>query len=997
MADNKFIFTTEGRHSLIGQLGGIKFAVLGAVLVKGLTVCDLESEFEETYKDLTLDDLTLDKGIVLGMKSVSYLSTGNYNIVPSHNDEYLMAFNDIGHNTLPVHYIPSQEVKDSQGNVYGTYEFDFDKTLITWDVQNDVKFEHLILIGKQYAETSDATFNVNKTQKPVIVGIVQLTNLPTGGLFLLKEQNEYVATKFKLRFTLDDHDRDIATTASVDEEVKNIANKISLVNNGLKTDPAIGSTFIVNGSKRTADELNLSENGGIATTKTLMVADSYNSDELENQLNPVGLIHLVNGDDDEYGYKNQAVITSIEKDDDSDGVLNSYNTVIALNGTGPEVTADYVNSGIGLIEEVVGKESPVFKVSISPETDFKEPYVAQVGYAVDIFGFNNYILGEKNYDVMLFSKNNISTDPYPITVNNADSNLLLKSNDNYFKINGGNTDNTLINSDHNIISLSGTGVTLSNTLISSNDNYIDNIKNTIFIGTNSGGFINTSAISNDSIVIGGKNHGIKNSNNIIIIGHNGLKSEGCSNQTLLGKFNDYNSSASLIYGNGIDNNNRKNALEFYPDRGELKLFNNSGNETIALGGDYGISARGLSLNNIVSDTIKANAKFILGYPASFGTPAGGMNINYNSATKETSFDISHAGYEGNVLNYDTSAGTLLIEQHHYQSSAEDYAKINKEYVEFNHVGSDGIASDKVLINQDIQYPLSDTIDQADGSFVVYKKTNSSINEVVIKADSIEFKKHNGAGLWTTTNVISAKPEYNYVKAHADIYVWGNSISDWNVTMPNFKGPDNIRDWLVNIFTKAPPILYKDGTTIPQKDHAWCQSDAGSGHNLSFTTPGNETIYTTNVATNGNRYSEGSIVQDSVYLVNNTGYHDSSTPGDNIYYKYMSFLPNNSKLDELEINLFVHDWDNFAFIWALGLQGSYSGTAPMIKVNIRKDGPTNKDAYIFTNKYYGNVGNNSELLRAYTLSYEKCLQLMCIPQKNPSSTDHWPTGWYVTNG
>lgn len=995
MADNKFIFTTEGRHSLIGQLGGIKFAVLGAVLVKGLTVCDLESEFEETYKDLTLDDLTLDKGIVLGMKGVSYLSPGNYNIVPCYNDEYLMAFNDIVHNTLPVHYIPSQEVKDSQGNVYGTYEFDFDKTLIAWDVQNDVKFEHLILIGKQYAETSDATFNVSNTQKPVIVGIVQLTNLPSGGLFLLKEQNEYVATKFKLRFTLDDHDRDLETTASVDEDVKNIANKLSLVNNGLKTDPAVGSTFIFNGSKQSVDELNLSENGGIATTKTLMVADSYNSDELENQLNPVGLIHLVNGNDDEYGYKNQAVITSIEKDDELEGVLNSYNTVIALNGTGPTVTAEYVNSTISFTDEVEGKESPVFKVSISPETDFKEPYVAQVGYAVDVFGFNNYILGEKNYDIMLFSKNNVSNDPYPITENTADSNLLLKSNDNYFKIKGGNTDNTLINSNRNIISLAGAGVTLSNTLISSDDNYIDNIKNTIFIGTKQGGFTNSAeyTINNDSVVIGGKNHSIVNSDNIIIIGHNGLKSVECSNQTLLGKFNDFTSSASLIYGNGTSNDNRMNALEFYPDKGELKLFNNSGNETIALGGDYGVSARGLLLNNVVSDTVKANASFILGHPESFGTPAGGMTMNYNSATKKTSFDISHAGYVGNILSYNTDDGILTLEEDHYQSSAVDYAKINNEYVEFNHVGSDGITTDKVLINQDIQFPLSDTIDKADGSFVVYKKTASAINEVVIKADSIEFKKHNGAGIWTTTNVISATPAYNYVKAHADIYVWGDSVSNWYITMPNFKGPDNIRDWLVNIFTKAPPILYKDGTTIPQSGHAWCQSDLGSGHNLDFSTTVNETIYTDNVVNNGNRYTN-SLVSDSVYRVNASGYSDS-TPVNNIYYKYLSFLPNNSKLDELEINLFTHGWDNFAFIWAVALQGSYTGTSPMIKVNIRSTNQTN--AYVFANKFYGNVGNNSEILENYAVNYKKCLQLMCIPQTNPLAIDHWATGWYVENG
>ena len=119
MADNKFIFTTEGRRSLVSQLGGIRFAVLGAVLVRGLTICDIDSdEFEETYKDLTLDDLTLDKGIVLGMKNVSYRAPGGGRVIPESNEDYLAAFSDIVHNTLPMQYIPSIELSDKQNNVY---------------------------------------------------------------------------------------------------------------------------------------------------------------------------------------------------------------------------------------------------------------------------------------------------------------------------------------------------------------------------------------------------------------------------------------------------------------------------------------------------------------------------------------------------------------------------------------------------------------------------------------------------------------------------------------------------------------------------------------------------------------------------------------------------------------------------------------------------------------------------------------------------------------
>ena len=34
--ENKFIFTNEGRRMLTAQLNGIRFAILGAILVQGI-------------------------------------------------------------------------------------------------------------------------------------------------------------------------------------------------------------------------------------------------------------------------------------------------------------------------------------------------------------------------------------------------------------------------------------------------------------------------------------------------------------------------------------------------------------------------------------------------------------------------------------------------------------------------------------------------------------------------------------------------------------------------------------------------------------------------------------------------------------------------------------------------------------------------------------------------------------------------------------------------
>ena len=172
---NKLIFTTEGRRLLVSQENGVRFAVIGAVLIQGLPpVADLNNKEEglfATYKSLTLEGLVKRSGVVLGLKNVSYATKGNQKIVPVDREIYNKAVNDICNNVLPVHYIPSLELVDDRTSPYGTYELDIDRTTISWDNGNDISFAHVGLIAKQYAETNDASFNVDKTQKPVLLAL----------------------------------------------------------------------------------------------------------------------------------------------------------------------------------------------------------------------------------------------------------------------------------------------------------------------------------------------------------------------------------------------------------------------------------------------------------------------------------------------------------------------------------------------------------------------------------------------------------------------------------------------------------------------------------------------------------------------------------------------------------------------------------------------------------------------------------------------------------
>lgn len=1002
MADNKFIFTTEGRRSLVSQLGGIRFAVLGAVLVRGLTICDINSdddttEFEETYKDLTLDDLTLDKGIVLGMKNVSYKAPGGGRVIPESNEDYLAAFSDIVHNTLPMQYIPSIELSDKQDNVYGTYEFDFDKTLIAWDMANDISFQHLILLGKQYAETNDTTFNVAETQKPVIVGIAQLTNVEDerSGLQLLKEQNEYVATKLKLRFTLDEHDRDIATDLEIDSEIKEISEKISLVNNGLKTMTNKGVTMAIVNDKKVIEDLNLSDEGGIATTKTLMVAHEFNADELENQLNPGSLVHIVNREYDENRYRKQLVLTTIEKNPTPDiGVFTAYHVQLLLKGTGetiPETTYvnPYINPGSGgsgssgssgapVPVVYQGTESPVFRQAAVPEQD---------RVAVDMFGLENNILGEDNFDVLLFSKGNVTLDPYGINDDGAGENLLLKSNYNYFNFTGANTDNVLINADYNMI-VNGA---LSNLLFGADANYLDGVQGNAIFASN---FNNINGDSYYNVILGGNYHSIDNSNNILMLGHEGLIASNVSEQVLFGKYN-INCDAKFVYGIGTSDSDRKNALEFYPERGELKLFKD-GVEKVTLGGDAGLTITSLELDTLKANAITANNKLVVHDTGS----NGGINLYYNSTQSEAGLQIQSPGISGPYMSYYTSNGRLTVAYNSQQYSHGTY--IQNEYIECLNHNQNGV--DYILINKDINDEL-DTYNN-NGVLTVYSTSSDPLvgnnhDKVNIFADSIKFSKYDeNTDTWKTVREISNTPEYTYKKARADIYIWGQGFSttyvdgNWHAGIKYLTGPDKFKTWISNIFEKTPPIVY-----------TWTNdAENPEAGNLAFCTP--DTAPNTWICKHLN--APDNYLPDIKDPVNNNGnisiggYDNIVKVGtDSAPLYYLSKIPTDIDLEEIEINLFLHCWHRCGIIW-LPYVTNENKTVPQIKLNVHRDEHDTANMVIWTNKNYDTTGDIE--FKDYNIEhYYTSIKCLNIPfnidiYQDPAlqTTVSNPIGWWVTN-
>lgn len=967
--ENKFIFTNEGRRMLTAQLNGIRFAVLGAILVQGIEPLELTeddkkpngldddgqstSPFYNAMRTITLEDLIAKSGIVIGLKGVDYVAKGNERIEPSDLNAYEEVLNEIEKHLLPLYYIPSQEMQDSFGNVYGSYNFEFDRTTIpiAWPSNDDasVSFAHICLIGKQYAETNDATFNVDETQNPVIVGVAQLageytaeTNTFVGGAQLLKEQNKYLATKIQLRFTLDENDYDIGTTLDITDETKEVLDlgkKLSIVNNGLKTDNEAGITMKIAGDDQTIDDLNLSENGALATSKTLMVADTYRADKLDEQWNAAGLVHIINKQDTDTDdqYKEQLILTSIEHYEDLSEDLTAYNAGMILRGAGNETTAEIVNNFIVYPSTQSGSsgsgttvftakdvEAPIFKLNAVPDYD---------KYAVEFFGEENKILGLGNIDKSIFSKHNISVSPMAIltnTMDDTDGNIYFNSNYNYFAAVGANADNMLVNADYNVI-IDGS---VSNMLLGADANIItNNAAGNTLIGSNFNYIYGDN--SNYNLILGGSLNVIEDSSNIIMLGHEGLLASDVEEQLLLGKYN-ISSTASIVYGIGTDTNNRKNALEFIASEGKLTLYKNNGSDvSIVIGGENGIelpSGQEFEADYIKTNKLDVAQESIVGVRESGGYNDYGIICRYSSATKQSTFLIDTQGTGGASLSYTTDSQKLTIANNHPYERSVDATTINNEYAIFMHAIEGGSRGDyteeTIFAHGDVDNDLNQT--SATGALTVYSAyesstyaTETNYQKVNIFPNKIVFSEYDKENeRWTEIKEISNDGE-TYNKIAVDVYVFG--IADnFQATIKRYSGSKKYKSWITEIWENAPPIVYSDDDSNPTT----------YGSYASFKTDDGE--YRTVHIDENSSDSDANAFADYTYAVNRT--NKSSLLRDTTsttLMKYFSQIPDG--LDEIEINLYIHNFGDhdFGLIW-LPVISYLAEKRPEIIINIHLD-------------------------------------------------------------
>ena len=732
---NKLIFTDEGRRLLVSQENGIRFAIIGAVLIQGLKPVDVE-DVAATYKGITLNDLINDNNIVLGIKNLQYVSLGNGKIKPASYDDYNDAFKTLNRTDLiDIFYTPSTEIKDKNANVYGTYNIEIDKTalIINWqNTTHTATFSYIGLIGKIYAEHDDAVFNVADLENPALVAIAQLdgiydetTSIFTGGIEFQADQNSYTGYMIKLRMTVSDTDYDFSEV-ELPEDLSGFSNKFVYVNNGLlnKKDYTGLASYDLNETEFTSltstdTYQNLGESGCIATPRTLMVADATYASNLENQFNAIGIIHAVNKTDDNGGYKPQYILTTVEPTTlEATTPITTYSVCVGLNGA-----EDISNSRLPPEESY--QNSPIFKqYSID-------------NLAVDIFGSDNLIVNSssegKNFDKMLFSNNNKSICDSNSTTK---SNLFVLSDNNDIKYNSNTYANILINSDKNSIS----SACANNVLLNSNENTIGDDE----------------SVTSGNILLGSNNCFINDAQRLAVLNGDHIEANGikAKHQYIFGKYNENKPDASIIFGNGSDFV-RRNAFEFYTtnDAGQLNFYYGQGNEN-ALFAQIGGATIGtetsvrnswflkLRADNLWSDyiigrTIETDA-FILknaltvgitnpitiadsfiGLPLNgtilFGQPTAenykittnnisfpGLSYysNGNDAYNELKVNTITGPYTNNIkLNTDTDLAQITITNETYPSTKNGYIKLNvsndpdygeQTYIELKRPGSTNV-------------------------------------------------------------------------------------------------------------------------------------------------------------------------------------------------------------------------------------------------------------------------------------------------------------------
>ena len=467
----KFVFTDEGRRMLVAQNGGIHFAVMGAILLT-------EHYDESEIKGMTWEALKAGTYGTLGFKGISYTTNGNTGIMtndPNYADALEHVLDSQQTYLFETVYQPDLGVKDKDNNVYGLYSFSFDRTKFTCN--GHIKFHTIILMGKQYVTDYDAKYNIDETQLPTVVGALSTDPAevePPLAEFEADdgERNKYTAYKFEWRITVTENP--LVDNAGISaEDLALINNTFTLTNDGIKTSAGINLAM----DEETIHDMGLDEDGNFATTKSVLIANAYSTDQLDESLNAPGMLHIVNKHvkNEDTAYKPQQVIStySYNKDDLSDTV-NATHVIMSLTGEADNAVDVPAPANRTTAYSI---QSPL-AYDCKSEVEFSIETLGE-NIATNLFGSGNSAY-DASHAMFIDSDNNIDISKSDGRVG---GNVYIGANENIYKWEDASIApyyrSIFMNSDKNY-SLGSNGTFA----INSRENYIDDSNNNILIDAN---------------------------------------------------------------------------------------------------------------------------------------------------------------------------------------------------------------------------------------------------------------------------------------------------------------------------------------------------------------------------------------------------------------------------------------------------------------------------------------------------------------------------------
>ena len=246
-----------------------------------------------------------------------------------------------------------------------------------------------------------------------------------------------------------------------------------MTNDGIKTDASINLAM----DEETIHDMGLNEDGNFATTKSVLIANAYSVDQMDESLNAPGMLHIVNRHikNDDTAYKPQQVISTYTYDKEySPDTVDATHVIMSLTGEADNAADVPAPANRTTAYNI---QTPL-ALDCKSEVEFSIETLGE-NIATNLFGSGNSAY-DASHAMFIDSDNNIDISKRDGRVG---GNVYIGANENIYKWEDTSLApyyrSVFMNSDKNY-SLDSNGTFA----INSRENYIDDSSDNILIGAN---------------------------------------------------------------------------------------------------------------------------------------------------------------------------------------------------------------------------------------------------------------------------------------------------------------------------------------------------------------------------------------------------------------------------------------------------------------------------------------------------------------------------------